>query len=133
MQQLSLFDYAREERAAIVEYDSGQCRTSAEKAAGIQYQYRGPMPYLRDLIRDREPLIHLFGQNPHVCLVRSLATYEPDVAKKRAWVSRVDATRALKSAGYYHHAFLELQGIRGEIWRLNRKAKDGKTNRHPIL
>ena len=115
MQQLSLFE--REERAAIVEFDGGQCRTAAEKAAGIPYEYRGPMPYLMDLIRDREPLIRLFGQNPHTCLVRSLSTYEPEAAKKKAWVSRTDAINRLRAAGYYHHCNLEIGDWTAQTWR----------------
>lgn len=118
MQQLSLFDYEREERAAIAQHDGGMCQTAAEASAGISYEYRGPMPYLRDLIRDKESPLHLFGQNPHICLVCSLASYEPDVAKKRAWVGRQDAVKALKNAEYYHHCNLVTGRWTAQTWRL---------------
>ena len=127
MQQLSLFE--QEERAAIIEYDGGQCRTAAEKVAGIPYEYRGPMPYLIDLIRDEEPLIHLFGQNPHTCLVRTLSSYEPEVAQKQAWVSRQDAVNRLTAAGYYHHCDLLIGEWAAQTWmckkKMSRKPSDG--------
>lgn len=113
--QLSLFD--REERAAIIEYDGGTCRQHAERVAGIEYDYTTPAAYLQRLIGDNEPIIHLFGLNPHLILVRSLASYEPEIAKKRAWMKRSAAESVLMGAGYYHHCWLEMGKWKGKTYR----------------
>ena len=120
--QLSLFEI-REERAAIVEYDGQLNRSIAERIAGIVRPYRGPLPYLLDLIEDKEPLIHLFGQNPIICLVQSLAGGEPEESKQ-AWVERGAAGRHPEKAGYRRHGNLttELnnQQSKAEIWHLEK-------------
>ena len=119
IRQLDLFE--REERSAIIEHEAGTSRMYADHLAGVGYLWRGPIPYLIDCISDGETLIHLFGENPHTCLIRILESYEPENAKKRAWVSRKDARKLLKKNGYAHHCKLitPINGVEaiGEVWR----------------
>ena len=109
--------YEHEERAAIVQYDAGKCRQHAERVAGLEYDYTTPQAYLQRLIDDREPLIHLFGQNPHTVLVRSLSSYEPESAKTTAWMYRAAAERALRGGGYYHYCNYEIGTWIAKVFR----------------
>lgn len=99
--QLDLFD--REERAAILEHDAGYCRQAADKTAGVKVDWLGGHEYLARMIADREPLIHLVGANPNTCRALSFASYEPEIARQRAWVQRGRASNMLANAGYQHH------------------------------
>lgn len=115
MKQLSLFD--REERSAIIEFDGGTCRMFADYKSSLAYQFRGPIPYLLDLIENKEPLIHLCGENPNLCLVRSFSSWEPDIVKDLAWASRQDACRVLKKSQYTSTRILIFaDGQPAEIW-----------------
>lgn len=84
-------------------------------AAGVSCQYTEPLPYLLSLIRRSEPLIHLIGENPHICRVSSFSAFEPEQAID-AWVNRNDAYRHLKPS-YYLHGYLLFDGRKAEIWR----------------
>lgn len=126
MKQMSLFQ--KEERAAIIEYEAGKCRRYAENKTSIKYIYRGPLPYLLDLVKDKEPLIHLFGRKPHICLVRSLTSYEPDEVKKTAWCSRKDATRILRKNGYRYSRKLTILGYVAEVWHLEERPDESTIN-----
>src|SRR4030043_506083 len=120
--QLSLFE-TREERAAIIEFDGGLRRQTADRLSQISYDYLDPMPYLLDLINDKEPLIHLFGQNSVICLIRTFSSYEDETAIQRAWVSRKDAVMALKNGGYVCYRTLTMDHKKYDVWHLENEKK----------
>lgn len=121
MKQLTLFEM--EERAAIIEFDGGKDRITAERLAGLHYRYRGPLPYLMDLFKSKEKTIHLCGENPNICLVRTFTSYESRVTIKRAWINRGEAEKALYDAGYRYRGNLHSRGVKSQIWRLDAPAK----------
>jgi len=112
--QITLFE--REERAAIIEYHGGIPRKRAEQLSGISYIWRGPLPYLIDLIDAGEPLIHLFGNNKHIVLIRTLTSYENQNAIKHGWVNRKDAENALIKGGYTNNRTLTTHEGKGQVW-----------------
>jgi len=114
MQQMSLFE--KEERAAIMEFEGKLDRTLANRLAGIEYQYRGPIPYLLDLIKTNEPIINLAGDNPHICCIRTYASWEPAICSARAWVNRMEAHRHLLESGYGLRGKLHCQNLTSEVW-----------------
>jgi len=118
--QLDLFD--NEERAAIIEFDGHTCRSMADSIAGVNYLWRSPECYLKDLISDREPLIHLYGNNPLICIIRTMSAYEMQIAKTRAWMSRKLARKIL-SDDYSHTGKLVTGGVESEIWHIFKRGK----------
>lgn len=114
MKQLSLF--AMEERAAIAEFHGGASRRKAEQIAGFPYTYRGAENYLLELVQAGEPLIHLGGENPHICKIRTFSSYEPEICKQRAWIDRGWGIQALSEYKYTRKGTLDTEFGRFEIW-----------------
>lgn len=57
--------------------------------------------HLKDLVSKKEPLIFLYGMNPHLCFVR---THSSDDAGFSYPINRNYACLILADHGYYHHS-----------------------------
>jgi hypothetical protein len=105
-----------EERSAIAEHHGGATRRRAEQIAGFPDTYKGAETYLLTLIENQEPLIHLYGENPHICKVRTFSSYEPDICIQRGWIDRGFALQALSTSKYEKRGRLWCGKVPAEIW-----------------
>jgi len=73
MKQLGL-DFLTDERAAIMEHNGGIERPKAEQLAAAETSQKYPLDskgHLRRLVAIGEYMIYLYGQNPHLCFIRT--------------------------------------------------------------
>jgi hypothetical protein len=57
--------------------------------------------HLRKIADAKEPLIFVYGQNPHLCSIR---THSSDDNGEQWPIMRKDIERILLKRGYYHHS-----------------------------
>ena len=57
--------------------------------------------HLTAIAGSKEPLVFLYGENPHLCFVR---THSSDDNGSSWPVMRKEAVRVLEGRGYYHHS-----------------------------
>jgi len=105
------------ERAAIAEYDGAMPREEAEglaeeetRAAEAKLRKKYPLDaegYLRLLVARKEYMVYLYGQNPHMCFVRSHASDDDGIDYP---IMRKDALKIM--GGKYAHNCNHIRGDR---------------------